>query len=217
MGPDKSQLGQVGRQCFNLPIQPEIGRQRAAQSLAGFRKGGGIMNRTLMLCVLWILPVAVAPLRAQKRDDAVEVKVGDMQATPAGISVTLEATQSDQQLYIMIGLNEGEAIARTLEHVQTARPMTHDLMKTILDRTGWKVQSVLIRGVRGNSYLADLVLEKDGETMTLDSRPSDAMAIAVRSDAKIYVSPELFDQQGTQAPHEQPQEATPPKQEGVHL
>jgi bifunctional DNase/RNase len=53
--------------------------------------------------------------------------------------------------------------------------------------------------------------------MTLDSRPSDAMAIAVRFDAKIYVNPEVFDQQGKQAPPDQPQETKPPKQEGVHL
>ena len=178
------------------------------------------MNRTVLFSFLFLslLYATGTTVQAQNRgrsapgpqeSNAVEVQVGDMQPTPGGISVTLQATHSDQQVYIFVGLNEGEAIARALQHITTARPMTHDLMKTILDHTGWEVQRVLIRAIRGNSYLADLVLGKGGETMTLDARPSDAMALAVRTDAKIYVSQDVIDRQSDQQAPAQPEPSSP--------
>jgi bifunctional DNase/RNase len=147
--------------------------------------------------------------------DAIEVQVQDMAATPNGVSVVLKSGDSDQAIYMMIGLSEGEAIARALEHVEMTRPMTHDLMKTMLDRLGWSVRRVLIRAVKGNSYLADLVLEKGSDTMVLDARPSDAIALAVRTDAKIYVNRSVFDEQqirtspNQRQPKDQPQGSSP--------
>ena len=175
------------------------------------------MRQTVFLSLLWIVAVSVVPLPAQQRDDALEVNVEDMQATPAGISITLKASRSDDQLHMMIGYTEGEAIARALSHRTSQRPMTHDLIKAILGQTGWHVQKVVIRGISGGAYLADLVLEKNGQTEVIDSRPSDAMAIAVRSDAKIFVMPEVFEMERNLEPQD-PQEPSIPSREGdIHL
>ena len=182
-------------------------------------------KRTGLFSILFLslLYVSVTDIQARTRSNrsapseqesnAIEVQVGDMQATPQGISIVLRATQSDQEVYIFVGLNEGEAIARALQHVTMERPMTHDLMKTILDRTGWQVQRVLIRAILGNSYLADLVIGKGGETMTLDARPSDAMALAVRTDAKIYVSQDVIDEQRDQRKDQQNEQQAPDQPE----
>ena len=179
------------------------------------------MKQIIFLFLIWIVASGVLPLSAQQPASAVEVKVDDLQATPYGISITLRASRSDELLHMLIGVSEGEAIARALSHRTPPRPMTHDLITAILGRTGWRVQWVLIRGIRDATFLADLVLEKNGETAVIDARPSDAMAIAVRSDAKIFVNPEVFELERSQERQErnkQPkEETTPPAGEGLHL
>ncbi|MBI2820397.1 MAG: bifunctional nuclease family protein [Acidobacteria bacterium] len=179
------------------------------------------MRQVVFLFVIWIVTAGVLPLSAQQPASAVEVKVDDLKATPYGISITLRASRSDELLHMLIGVSEGEAIARALSHLSPPRPMTHDLITTILGRTGWRVQKVLIRGISDSTFLADLVLEKNGETEVFDARPSDAMAIAVRSDAKIFVNPEVFEIERRQERQERDQkpkeETTPPAGGGVHL
>ena len=179
------------------------------------------MNRTVFLCILWILGLAVAPLRAPQYNEAVEVVVDDLQATEYGVSLTLRASQSDEELHMLIGLTEGQAIARALRSVKTPRPMTHDLLKTILDRTGWRVQKVLIReyvkNPEGGTFLADLVLERNGDTAVVDARPSDAMAVAVRANAKIYVNPQVFEIVRQQEQEQGPLEGEPSQEDTIHL
>lgn len=152
------------------------------------------MVRKTFLPILLLAAFAL-PLRAQRRIEAVEVTVGDLQATPYGVSITLRASQSRDSIHMMIGLSEGESIARALRHQKMPRPMTHDLLKAFLDRGGWRVQKVLIRDLADGTFFADLVLERAGETQVFDARPSDAMAIGLRYDAKIYVNPQVFEQQ----------------------
>jgi len=179
------------------------------------------MKSATLISLIGIFALHGIPLLAQQRNDPVEVAVEAIQATPYGVNVTLKALRLDEELNIMIGLTEGEAIARVLRHQPPQRPMTHDLIKMILDQTGWQVQEVLIRGIRGTTYLADLVLERDGETKIIDARPSDAMAIAVRFDAKIFVAPKVFEGQRRleqPEPGEEPKQETSPSPEGgVHL
>jgi bifunctional DNase/RNase len=152
------------------------------------------MNRKVLFPVL-LLSLLLLPLKAQRRSEPVEVSVEDLQATPYGVSITLRSAESREVLNMMIGVAEGQAIARALRHEKTERPMTHDLLKAVLDHNGWRVQKVLIRNLAGRTFLADLVLEKAGQTQVYDSRPSDAIAIGLRYDAKIYVNREVFDQQ----------------------
>lgn len=142
-----------------------------------------------------LFSIVCQPLVAQRRADPVEVKVERLQPTPAGVSVTLRASDSRNSIQMMIGFPEGQSIALAMNHEKGPRPMTHDLFKTFLDRNGWRVQKVLIRALQGGTFLADLTLERDHETQVYDSRPSDAMAIGLRYDAKIYVNREVFDQQ----------------------
>ena len=158
------------------------------------------MKPAILLSVAWMAVLCAAPLSAQRAKEgateAVEVRVDGMDPTPYGVSITLRAFQSDETLHLMIGMNEGQAIARALGRQKPPRPMTHDLMKSLLDATGWRVQKVVIRDLveerTGATYLADLVVEKNGETKVIDARPSDAMALAVRTNAKIYVNPVVF-------------------------
>lgn len=178
------------------------------------------MKQFFFLFAIWTMAVPGTLLPAQQRDD-VEVSVDDLQATPYGVSVTLKASHSKEVLHMMIGVNEGQAIARALGHRTPPRPMTHDLIAAILNRLGWHVQKVLIRDLSGDTFLADLVLEKNGQTEIIDSRPSDAMAIAVRTDAKIFVNPEVFKMEQQREQQEltpQPEEPkTPSEEKGVHL
>ena len=179
------------------------------------------MRQIVFLFLIWTIAVATTALPAQQRSEAVEVQVDDLQATPYGISITLRASRSGELLHMLIGVSEGQAIAHALSHRSLPRPMTHDLITTILGRTGWQVQRVLIRGISGSTFLADLVLEKNGETEIIDSRPSDAMAIAVRSDAKIFVNPEVFEFERNREQRElersPTEESMPDEGEGLHL
>lgn len=152
------------------------------------------MYRKMFLPIL-LLATLLMSMKAQRRNEPVEVTVGGMEATPYGVSVTLRASQSRDAIRMMIGISEGEAIARALRHQRTPRPMTHDLLKAFLDRNGWRVQKVLIRDLAGGTFLADVTLERNGETQVYDARPSDAMAIGLRYDAKIYVNREVFELQ----------------------
>ncbi|HWP85522.1 MAG TPA: bifunctional nuclease family protein [Terriglobia bacterium] len=175
------------------------------------------MKRFAILCLLASLAMGAPLLAVQQPEKEVEVRVDDMQSTPYGVSITLRATQTDDQLHMMIGVSEGQAIARALSHRTTLRPMTHDLIATILQRIGWRVQKVLIRGVSESTFLADLVLEKEGETKVIDARPSDAMAIAVRSGAKIFVNPQVFEAERERMEQEPRPRPAPSEREGIHL
>ena len=160
---------------------------------AAARKEGD-MKRTLSFSIALFL-ILCQPLAAQRRSEAVEVKVDRLEPTPVGVSITLRALNSKDAIHMMIGFSEGESIARAMRHQKTARPMTHDLLKSFLERNGWRVQKVLIRDLASGTFLADLTVEKDHETQVYDTRPSDAMAIGLRFDAKIFVSAEVFEQQ----------------------
>ncbi|MBI4464941.1 MAG: bifunctional nuclease family protein [Acidobacteria bacterium] len=165
------------------------------------------MHRKIFLLSLLVFSFCL-PLRAQRRNGpAVEVKVEDLETTPLGINITLQDINSPDHIQMVIGFTEGQAIAQALRHRAAPRPMTHDLFKTFLDRNGWRVQKVLIRELAGGTFFADLSIEHDGDVQVYDARPSDAMAIGLRYDAKIYVNKEVFEQQKRQ--EEKPEELKP--------
>jgi len=90
-------------------------------------------------------------------------------------------------LPIWIGMLEANAIAAGLEHLQLPRPMTHDLFKNLLDQIGVKLLRVEVTDIRENTYYAVLHMEVGGNSIVIDSRPSDAIAIAIRMDVPIMV------------------------------
>jgi len=108
--------------------------------------------------------------------------------------VLLKDTEAERYLPIWIGSFEADAIAMALQHMEPPRPMTHDLLKTIAYELGATVSHVLINELTDNTFHARIVMDVDGRHMEIDSRPSDAMALAVRCGVPIYVAEEVMEQ-----------------------
>ncbi len=101
--------------------------------------------------------------------------------------VILKDLEEQDVLPIWIGLLEASSIATALENVQTPRPMTHDLLKNVLDVLEAKVVKIEVNDLKDNTYYAVIHLEVGGQRLTIDSRPSDAIALALRVGASIFV------------------------------
>lgn len=119
-----------------------------------------------------------------------EVTVAGVTVDPVTKSpiVLLREPESGNVIPIWIGLLEANAIALALEGTELPRPMTHDLMKSILHATGARLRSVEIADIRENTYFALLHLEGNEGSVRVDARPSDAIALALRCGARILVS-----------------------------
>jgi hypothetical protein len=103
--------------------------------------------------------------------------------------VVLHDKENRRALPIWIGSAEASSIIRKIENLSVTRPMTHDLVISIIEKTGYKVSKVEINDVEKETYFATIFLEdKDGNEIEIDSRPSDAIAIAIRIDAPILVT-----------------------------
>ncbi|MFP4106400.1 MAG: bifunctional nuclease domain-containing protein [Phycisphaerae bacterium] len=89
---------------------------------------------------------------------------------------------------IMIGIAEAIAIERRLKHIPTPRPMTHDLLASIIEHLGGTVEKIVISDLRDHTFIATLFIRRDGELMEVDSRPSDAIALGSAFDTPIYVA-----------------------------
>jgi bifunctional DNase/RNase len=99
-------------------------------------------------------------------------------------------------LPIFIGPQEATAIALALQGLPTPRPMTHDLMKDLLTALGATLERVVITELVGTTYHAELHLLRGGKTLTVDCRPSDAIALAARTGTSLYVADEVIDAEG---------------------
>lgn len=102
--------------------------------------------------------------------------------------VVLHDKQNRRALPIWIGSAEASAIIRKIENLNVVRPMTHDLIPDIIKKTGYELDRIEINDVEAETYYATLFLKKDDEFIEIDSRPSDAIAVAIRVDAPIYVT-----------------------------
>jgi bifunctional DNase/RNase len=110
--------------------------------------------------------------------------------------VLLKAEGKNRFLPIWIGHPEAAAILMKLQNAELPRPMTHDLLAATIEQLSASVSSVLVTELRDNTFYAVLRLEAGGEEVQLDSRPSDAIALAVRTDAPIFASIELLEKNG---------------------
>ncbi len=122
---------------------------------------------------------------------AVRVDVGS--STPL---LLLEEVGGDRVLPIFIGAPEATAIAYALQHVETPRPMSHDLMGHVITALGARVFSVEITDLDDNTFFATLRLVRDGSEVAVSARPSDAVALALRVGAPILVRDELMASEG---------------------
>lgn len=107
--------------------------------------------------------------------------------------VVLEDLKSDRMLPIWIGVFEANAIALRIENISTPRPMTHDLIKNILDELGIKVEKIVVNDVRDNTFYAMIHCRFRDQAIVIDSRPSDAIAIVLRTDAPIFVDEKVVE------------------------
>jgi len=108
--------------------------------------------------------------------------------------VILKAVDGDETLPIWIGLLEATAIASEMEGIKFSRPMTHDLLKNMMDMVDVKVARIEVSDLKDNTYYAVIHLKQGEKEMTLDARPSDALAISLRVKAPIFVAEEVIKQ-----------------------
>lgn len=102
--------------------------------------------------------------------------------------IILKDAEEKRALPIWVGIFEANAIALELEKIATPRPMTHDLIKNILDGLGATVQQIVVNDLKDNTFFAVIEVSYNGNVVNIDSRPSDAIALALRVNAPIYVT-----------------------------
>jgi len=124
----------------------------------------------------------------------VEMKIRGLMMDPVTNMpiVVLKDPSSDAVLPIWVGIYEANAIALEIEKVATPRPMTHDLIKNVLTGLEARVHKVVVTELRDDTFFAVIWMERDGQVISIDSRPSDALAIAMRLDCPIYVDDEVL-------------------------
>ncbi len=110
--------------------------------------------------------------------------------------VILKEKASDRYLPIWIGPAEADAIAVQLQEVSVARPLTHDLLRSVIETLGANVNHILVNDLANDTFYARVVLDVNGGSMEIDSRPSDAIALAVRAKVPIYAEEGVLDRAG---------------------
>ena len=108
--------------------------------------------------------------------------------------IYLKEVEGERTFPIVIGLFEATSIDRRVKGVQSPRPLTHDLLAKVVEHLGGEVQDVVISELREHTYFARLRIRQEGELIEVDSRPSDAIALAVTVNAPIYVAEDVIDE-----------------------
>jgi uncharacterized protein len=110
--------------------------------------------------------------------------------------VMLKEKTAPRYLPIWIGHFEADAIAIPMQNVPVSRPLTHDLLKAVIEQLGGKLTQVVINELADETFFAKLIVDANGRHVEVDARPSDAIAIAIRAKVPIYVEDSVFDQAG---------------------
>lgn len=131
---------------------------------------------------------------------AVEMELVSVEAPelPARTPVVILREQSGRRrlLPIFIGTPEAQAIALAMQRIETPRPMSHDLMRNLLEEVGVQVERIVVTDLREGTFYADILLRLQSEVRAISSRPSDAIALAVRTGSPIFVEDEVLDEAG---------------------
>ncbi|MFN0088267.1 MAG: bifunctional nuclease family protein [Blastocatellia bacterium] len=124
-----------------------------------------------------------------------EVKIRSLLVDPTTNSpiVLLKELEGEAILPIWVGPFEANSIASEIEKTAPQRPMTHDLLRNVITQMGGVVRKVVVTELRENTFYAVIEVDNRGETVLLDSRPSDAIALALRVDCPIYIREEVFE------------------------
>ena len=137
--------------------------------------------------------------------DYIQVDIIGLSTSPSSggaYALVLGEIGGNRRLPIIIGAFEAQAIALELEKIQPPRPMTHDLLRSLFETLGADVTDVVIDDLREGTFFAKIRYVYDGEEATLDARPSDAVALAVRTDADLFVASGVLDEAGIPADDE---------------
>jgi len=108
--------------------------------------------------------------------------------------IVLKESDGDRAFPIVIGFFEAAAIDRRLKGHVLPRPMTHDLLASVIDHMGGRLTRIVVTDLRQHTFFANLVVERNGDTIRIDARPSDAIALAVAGDTPIFVEDHVLDQ-----------------------
>jgi uncharacterized protein len=131
---------------------------------------------------------------------AVEMELVSVEAperpTRTPVVILRETAGQRRVLPIFIGTPEAQAIALSMQNIETPRPMTHDLMKNLLEEIGARVERITVTALRDGTFFAEIVLNAQGEVRTVSSRPSDAIALAIRIGSPIFAEEEVLDEAG---------------------
>ncbi len=107
--------------------------------------------------------------------------------------IILKEKEGQRQIPIIIGVAEAAAIKMKVSNIRPPRPLTHDLLKNVIDQMGARLQSVIINKLEGNTFYARLFIRTAEEkVINIDARPSDSIALALRAEAPIFVEEEVF-------------------------
>ncbi len=110
--------------------------------------------------------------------------------------VILKEKMAERYLPIWIGPAEADAIAVKLQGVTVPRPLTHDLLLSVIDTLGTSINSIIVSDLKNDTFFAKIILDVDGNQMEVDARPSDALAMAVRADVPVYAEEAVLDKAG---------------------
>jgi Uncharacterized conserved protein len=134
--------------------------------------------------------------------DLVPMSIKGLMLDPVSNSPIVVLKDDDEKFFlpIWVGIFEANAIALQLENVTTPRPMTHDLLRNLITELDGRVTRVVISDLRDSTFFAQIRVISGGRTLELDARPSDAIALALRTEAPIFVSQEVLDQAQTISP-----------------
>lgn len=112
--------------------------------------------------------------------------------------IELKEVDGERRLPIVIGIFEAAAIERRLKGVQIKRPQTHDLLANTIEALGGRLERIVINDLREDTFFAQLVINQDGQTLKVDSRPSDAIALGIANEVPIYVEADVLERAATQ-------------------
>jgi len=126
----------------------------------------------------------------------IPVKVTQISLSNMGFVVFLKEEHGERSLPIFIGAAEAQAIAFVLERAKPPRPLTHDILKLLMDNLECRLKRVEVCELKDNTFYAKMLIESNGLETAIDSRPSDAIAMALRFAAPIYVADEVMNEAG---------------------
>lgn len=154
------------------------------------------LSPTALLCAAVLATASLAAGEDSPELIPVEISTVGIDLLTQAPIVILNDLEQGRTIPIWIGVSEAQAILRGLHEIETPRPMTHDLIHGLVGSLGYRIARIKVHDLRNGIYYGAIVLQNHatGEEITVDSRPSDALALATRGDIAIHVTPALFDE-----------------------